>query len=98
MFTVLSTEAFSAWLDGLKDATTRRRLTRRLDRVERGHLGDVEVVGEGVMEMREYFGPGWRMYYVQRGTTVILMLGGGDKDSQVRDIAAAKRIAADLED
>jgi putative addiction module killer protein len=98
MFTVLSTEAFSAWLDGLKDATTRRRLTRRLDRVERGHLGDVKVVGEGVMEMREYFGPGWRMYYVQRGTTVILMLGGGDKDSQVRDIAAAKRIAADLED
>jgi putative addiction module killer protein len=98
MFTVLSTEAFSAWLDGLKDATTRRRLTRRLDRVERGHLGDVKVVGEGVMQMREYFGPGWRMYYVQRGTTVILMLGGGDKDSQVRDIAAAKRIAADLED
>lgn len=98
MFTVLSTEAFSAWLDGLKDATARRRRTRRLDRVERGHLGDVKVVGEGVMEMREYFGPGWRMYYVQRGTTVILMLGGGDKDSQVRDIAAAKRIAADLED
>jgi putative addiction module killer protein len=98
MFTVLSTEAFSAWLDGLKDATTRRRLTRRLDRVERGDLGDVKVVGEGVMQMREYFGPGWRMYYVQRGTTVILMLGGGDKDSQVRDIAAAKRIAADLED
>jgi len=98
MFTVLSTEAFSAWLDGLKDATTRRRLTRRLDWVERGHLGDVKVVGEGVMQMREYFGPGWRMYDVQRGTTVILMLGGGDKDSQVRDIAAAKRIAADLED
>jgi putative addiction module killer protein len=98
MFTVLATEAFSAWHGGLKDAPTRRRLTRRLDRVERGHLGDVKVVGEGVMEMREHFGPGWRMYDVQRGTTVILMLGGGDKDSQVRDIAAAKRIAADLED
>lgn len=50
------------------------------------------------MEMREYLGPGWRMYCVQRGMTVILMPGGGDKDSQVRDIAAAKRIAADLED
>lgn len=98
MFTVLATEGFSAWLDGLKDATTRRRLTRRLDRVERGQLGDVKPVGENVMEMREHFGPGWRMYYVQRGTTVILMLGGGDKDSQVRDIAVAKRIAADLED
>jgi putative addiction module killer protein len=98
MFTILATEAFSAWLDGLKDATTRRRLTRRLDRVERGHLGDVKSVGESVMEMREHFGPGWRMYYVQRGTTMILMLGGGDKDSQMRDIAVAKRIAAELED
>jgi putative addiction module killer protein len=98
MFTVLATDAFSEWLDGLKDTATRRRLTRRLDRVERGHLGDVKAVGDGIMELREHFGPGWRMYYVQRGTTVILMLGGGDKDTQARDIAAAKRIAADLED
>jgi putative addiction module killer protein len=57
MFTVLATEAFSAWLGGLKDAPTRRRLTRRLDQVERGHLGDVKVVGEGVMEMREHSAP-----------------------------------------
>jgi len=98
MFTVLSTEAFSAWLDGLKDATTRRRLTRRLDRVERGHLGDVKVVGEGVMQMREYFGPGWRMYYVQRGQVLIVMLGGGDKSTQQVDIAKAIALASTLED
>ena len=98
MFTVLTTTTFSEWLDDIRDAGTRRRLTRRLDRVERGHLGDVKSVGDGVMEMREHFGPGWRMYYVQRGTTVILMLGGGDKDTQTRDIAMAKRIASELED
>jgi len=98
MFTVLTTDAFADWLDGIRDVATRHRLTRRLDRLERGILGDVKPVGDGVMEMREHFGPGWRMYYIQRGTTVILMLGGGDKDSQTRDIATAKRIAEDLED
>ncbi len=98
MFTVLATDAFSEWLDGVRDAATRRRLTRRLDKVERGNLGDVKPVGDGVMEMREHFGPGWRMYYIQRETTVILMLGGGDKDSQARDIAAAKKLAEALED
>ena len=60
--------------------------------------GDVKPVGDGVMEMREHFGPGWRMYYIQREATVIMMLGGGDKDSQARDIAAAKRLAEALED
>jgi putative addiction module killer protein len=98
MFTVLMTAGFSDWFDGIRDSATHRRLSRRLDRVERGHLDDVKNLGDGVMEMREHFGPGWRMYYIQRGTTVILMLGGGDKDSQARDIAAARRIAAELEE
>ena len=64
MFTVYRLPEFDAWLGGLKDAATRVRLAKRLDKAQRGLLGDVAPVGEGVMEMREFFGPGWRMYYV----------------------------------
>lgn len=77
---------------------TRVRLNRRLDRVMQGHLGDVRPIGEGVFEMREHFGPGWRMYYVQRGAVLIVMLGGGDKSSQSADIAKAVKLAATVED
>ena len=63
-----------------------------------GNLGDVKPVGGGVFEMREFFGPGWRMYYVQRGTVLILMLGGGDKATQQRDIETAQALAETLED
>jgi hypothetical protein len=62
----------------------------------RGSLGDVKPVGDGVWEMREFFGPGWRMYYLHRGELVIMMLGGGDKSSQASDIEAAKAIAKEL--
>ncbi|MBU0501367.1 MAG: type II toxin-antitoxin system RelE/ParE family toxin [Gammaproteobacteria bacterium] len=89
---------FSAWIDGLKDRVTRIRLNRRLDRAQAGHLGDVKPVGEGVFAMREHFGPGWRMYYVQRGAVLIVMLGGGDKSMQTADIAKAIQRAATLED
>lgn len=68
----------------------------RLDKAQRGILGDVKPVGDGVFEMREFFGPGWRMYYVQHGAVLIVMLGGGDKSSQSSDIAAAKKLAATL--
>lgn len=98
MFTVRRTEAFNDWLLGLKDGMTHRRLARRLEKAQAGNLGDVAPVGDGVMEMREFFGPGWRMYFVQRGAVLIVMLGGGDKASQSKDIAAAKAIAATLED
>jgi putative addiction module killer protein len=77
---------------------TRLRLSRRLDKAQRGNLGDVKSVGDGIFEMREYFGPGWRMYYVKRGDTLIVMLGGGDKSSQVADIAKAKQLGTMLED
>lgn len=98
MYIIKRTEEFAAWLDGLKDRATRMRLARRLDKAQRGNLGDVKPVGEGVFEMREFFGPGWRMYYVQRGETLIVMLGGGDKSSQSADIARAVALAATLED
>ena len=77
---------------------THRRLARRLEKAQKGVLGDVKPVGEGVFEMREHFGPGWRMYYVQRGTVLIVMLGGGDKSTQPADIAKAMRLASLLED
>lgn len=67
MYTIYQLPEFDVWLSGIKDGMTRRRLGRRLEKAQRGSLGDVKPVGEGVWEMREFFGPGWRMYYVQRG-------------------------------
>ena len=67
----------------------RIRPTRRLEKVQRGLLGDVASVGEGVSEMREFFGPGWRMYFVERDGMLIVMIGGGDKSTQSEDIARA---------
>ena len=96
MYTVLETDAFIAWVNGLRDRPTRIRLRRRLGKAMRGNLGDVKPVGDGLWEMREFFGPGWRMYYVKRGELVIMMLGGGDKSSQTSDIEAAKAIAKEL--
>jgi len=98
MFIVKTLPEFDAWLDSLKDRMTRLRLSRRLDKVQCGNLGDVKSVGDGVYEMREFFGSGWRMYYTMRGNTLIIMLGGGDKGSQTTDIAKAKQLENRLED
>lgn len=98
MYTIYQLPEFDVWLSGIKDGMTRRRLGRRLEKAQRGSLGDVKPVGEGVWEMREFFGPGWRMYYVQRGAVLIVMLGGGDKSTQVADIAKATALASTLED
>ncbi|WP_027015510.1 type II toxin-antitoxin system RelE/ParE family toxin [Comamonas composti] len=98
MYTVIETEAFTAWLAGLRDMPTRIRLTRRLSKAARGALGDVKPVGDGVWEMREFFGPGWRMYYIRQGAAIIMMLGGGDKSTQQADIEFAKALATELQD
>jgi putative addiction module killer protein len=90
--------AFAEWLTKIKDGATRVRLISRLDRVKMGLLGDVQPVGEGVYEMREHFGAGWRMYYIQRGRVVIVMLGGGTKSTQSADIKRAIELAKQLED
>ncbi len=89
---------FTDWLDSLKDRVTRIRLARRLDRVMQGNLGDVRSVGDGVFEMREHFGAGWRMYYIQREQVLIVMLGGGDKSTQSADIAKAVKLAATIKE
>nr|WP_218780360.1 type II toxin-antitoxin system RelE/ParE family toxin [Crenothrix polyspora] len=82
----------------LRDGFTKRRLVARLKKAQLGLLGDIKPLGDGLFEMREHFGPGWRMYYVQRGSVLIVMLGGGDKSSQTDDIAKAKHLANFLED
>jgi len=96
MYTIKHMPEFDGWLNSLRDRQTRFRLLRRLEKAQRGLLGDVATVGDGVFEMREFFGPGWRMYYVQQGQVLIVMLGGGDKSSQASDIAEAKALAATL--
>lgn len=96
MITIKRMPQFDAWFAGIKDDMTRRRLLMRLRKGSLGNLGDVKPVGDGVWEMREFFGPGWRMYYVQQGSVLVVMLGGGDKSSQPRDIEAAKSLAQNL--
>lgn len=96
MITIKRMPQFDAWFAGIKDDMTRRRLLMRLRKVSLGNLGDVKPVGDGVWEMREFFGPGWRMYYVQQGSVLVVMLGGGDKSNPSRDIEAAKTLAQNL--
>ena len=94
MFTIKQTPEFEQWVSSLKDGMARIRLAKRLDKAQRGNLGDVEPVGEGVSEMREHFGPGWRMYYVQRGDVLIV----GDKSTQQADIQHAIALAKTLQE
>ncbi len=77
---------------------TRLRLNRRLDKAQRGLFGDIKPVGEGVYEMREFFGAGWRMYYVQQGDVVVVMLGGGDKSTQQSDVDRAIALSKLIEE
>ncbi|MEW5837809.1 MAG: type II toxin-antitoxin system RelE/ParE family toxin [Pseudomonadota bacterium] len=98
MYTIKTLPEFTHWLFSLKDGLTHRRLVTRLRKATLGNLGDIKPVGEGVFEMREHFGSGWRMYNVQRGAVLIVMLGGGDKSTQSADIAKAIELASTLED
>ena len=93
MYVVRTLPEFDAWLDGLQDKTAQRRLVLRLRRATMGNLGDVRSVGDGVWEMREHFDGGWRLYYVRKGRQLIVMLGGGDKSTQARDIRVAHQRA-----
>lgn len=87
------TATFAAWLKNLRDDRAFAQITRRLDRLAQGNPGDVRAVGGGVSEMRIDYGPGYRVYFLRRGTTIVVLLCGGDKSSQDRDIRSAKAIA-----
>jgi putative addiction module killer protein len=98
MFTIKRTPEFDVWFTGIRDGLTRRRLVARLRKAQLGNLGDVKPIEAGVFEMRENFGPGWRMYYLRRGAMLIVMLGGGDKSTQAADISKAVKLAARIEE
>ena len=97
MFFIKPLPKFTEWLDGLSDATVRGVIVARIKRLERGLMGDVEPVGDGVSELRIHLGAGWRIYFVQRGVQLIVLLVGGSKRTQKADIKRAKALAALLE-
>lgn len=96
MIEVRQTARFATWLASLRDERAKARILKRLDRARDGNLGDVAPVGEGVSEMRIFHGPGYRVYFVQRGSELIILLCGGDKATQGRDIEEAKMLAKEI--
>ena len=95
---IRKTEVFANWFDSLRDRRAKARIQSRIDRLELGHFGDVAPVGEGVSELRIFYGPGYRVYFVKRGPVVVILLSGGDKSTQDSDIAKAKELARQLGD
>lgn len=96
MYSIKQTETFTIWLSELRDVRAKARIAARLRLAGEGHLGDVKSVGNGVSEMRVDVGPGYRLYYTRRGEVVIVLLVGGDKSSQARDIERAQRMAQEV--
>lgn len=98
MFEIRTTRVFARWLDGLRDVRARARVLVRIERLADGNPGDVKPVGEGVSGMRIDYGPGYRVYFIQRGEEVIVLLAGGDKRTQAADIQRALRLVRNLEE
>jgi putative addiction module killer protein len=97
MFSIRPLPEFTAWINGLRDETVRGVIVARIKRLELGLMGDVEPVGGGVSELRIHFGAGWRLYFTQRGMQIIVLLVGGSKRTQKKDIQRAKLLAAGLD-
>ena len=95
MIEIKQTETFRKWRMQLKDERVRGLIASRLDRLDFGHAGDVAPVGQGISELRIHYGPGYRIYFHKRGDTIIVLLCGGDKSTQAKDIKVAKRLAAE---
>lgn len=96
MLEVRQTETFARWLARLRDGRARARIRARIDRLQLGNPGDVKALGGGISEMRIDYGPGYRIYFIQRGATLVILLAGGDKHTQERDIAMARELARTL--
>ena len=96
MIEIRKTITFAKWIDGLRDIRARARILARVERLAVGHAGDVKPVGEGVSEMRIDYGPGYRVYFRKRGRSLVILLAGGDKSSQRRDISTALRLTRNL--
>jgi putative addiction module killer protein len=94
VYSIRSLPVFTTWLNNLADASVRGVVAARIKRLERGLMGDVQPVGDGVMELRIHLGAGWRLYFTQRGTQIVVLLVGGSKRTQKRDIERAKALAA----
>lgn len=97
MYRLLRTDVFDSWLAGLRDARGKARILARLESVRLGNLGDSKSLGGGLHEARVFAGPGYRVYFALRAQDLIVLLCGGDKSSQRRDIVRARRLLADLE-
>ena len=96
MIEIRKTERFAQWVDGLRDLRARARVQARIERLAQGNPGDVQAVGEGVSELRINYGPGYRVYFKQRSREMVVLLAGGDKSTQAKDIKTALRLARDL--
>ncbi|PLX99022.1 MAG: addiction module antitoxin RelB [Desulfuromonas sp.] len=96
MIEIRKTEVFVAWLDSLSDIRARARVLVRIERLSTGNPGDVKPVSEGVSELRIDYGPGYRVYFKKRGRELVILLAGGDKSTQTRDIKKALRLAKEL--
>jgi len=98
MVEIRKTDAYAKWLDGLRDIQARARILVRIERLTAGNPGDVRPVGEGVSELRIDYGPGYRVYFKRQGTTIVILLAGGDKRTQTKDIKTALRLARNLQE
>ena len=96
MVEIRKTEVYAKWLDGLRDARARARVLVRVERLAAGNPGDVRSVGEGVSELRIDYGPGYRVYFARQGGKIVVLLAGGDKRTQSRDVRTALRLARNL--